>query len=472
MVYAQAPDTVWTRAYGAEHHEMGECIQSTTDGNFVIAGSNHSNIRGAADIYLVKIDPAGDTLWTQRYGTYDTEMGFSVVEKDDEGFFVIGNLYHYIGYVSRDVIFIQTDRYGNEIQTSYIIGSEDDFVQQIKKLSNGDYLVVGGTDSFGAGDYDLWLLYLDSTGDTVWTKTIGGANREWGFAVDVTPDGDYVIAGGKNNYETFGEDMFLVKTNNVGDIIWTRTFAGNESTDRAYDVKATSEGGCIAAGFAMTPSFPSRYAFIVKTDANGDTLWTKKIDAEYEAQAKSILIDQDGNYIIAGYREFYDPNHIDVYIICLNPNGDIVWTQSVNRGSWTEASSILETPNGDFIVTGYTKNYYNDDWETDLFIAKLSTEITGINDNTNTRLPEQVSPISNYPNPFNASTTIEYGLPDAGRVRIDVYDLLGRKVETLVEKEKQAGQHNAVWDALDHSSGVYFYRTEAGDFTKTSVSFP
>ncbi|UCC80245.1 MAG: T9SS type A sorting domain-containing protein [Candidatus Zixiibacteriota bacterium] len=73
----------------------------------------------------------------------------------------------------------------------------------------------------------------------------------------------------------------------------------------------------------------------------------------------------------------------------------------------------------------------------------------------------------NYPNPFNSSTTIEYGLPEAGCVRLDIYDLLGRKVETLVDEEKQAGRHKAVWDASEYSSGVYFYRIEARDFVDT-----
>jgi parallel beta-helix repeat protein len=85
----------------------------------------------------------------------------------------------------------------------------------------------------------------------------------------------------------------------------------------------------------------------------------------------------------------------------------------------------------------------------------------------NYKTPEQFSLSQNYPNPFNATTTIKYALPEAGQVRIDIYDLLGRKVETLVDEEKQAGQHQAVWDASRHSSGVYFYRIEAGDFAET-----
>jgi hypothetical protein len=90
----------------------------------------------------------------------------------------------------------------------------------------------------------------------------------------------------------------------------------------------------------------------------------------------------------------------------------------------------------------------------------------GIFDNMPT-LPDRFILLQNYPNPFNSATTIEYSLSEAGRVRIDIYDLLGRKVETLVDEEKQVGQHRVVWDASGHSSGIYFYRIEAGDYTET-----
>ncbi|UCC78990.1 MAG: T9SS type A sorting domain-containing protein [Candidatus Zixiibacteriota bacterium] len=92
--------------------------------------------------------------------------------------------------------------------------------------------------------------------------------------------------------------------------------------------------------------------------------------------------------------------------------------------------------------------------------------ITGIGD-APSPLPKKFLLLQNYPNPFNATTTVKYALADAGPVRIDIYDLLGRLVETLVDEEKQAGQHQAVWDASGYSSGIYFYRLEAGNFTQT-----
>jgi hypothetical protein len=100
------------------------------------------------------------------------------------------------------------------------------------------------------------------------------------------------------------------------------------------------------------------------------------------------------------------------------------------------------------------------------YLVEGDSATTGISDNIPSS-PYRFMLLQNYPNPFNASTTIEYGLPEAGRVRIDVYDLLGRKIETLFDEERQAGQHQVVWDALDHSSGIYFYRIEAGDYTET-----
>lgn len=99
-------------------------------------------------------------------------------------------------------------------------------------------------------------------------------------------------------------------------------------------------------------------------------------------------------------------------------------------------------------------------------LAIYNVQLTEISEN-HIPLPSSVKLNPNYPNPFNATTTVKYALPDAGPVKIEIYDLLGRMVETLVDEEKQAGRHQVVWDASGYSSGVYFYRIETGDFTDT-----
>jgi hypothetical protein len=463
---AQAPDTVWTRVYGDDHHEIGECIQQTQDDCFVIVGSNHSNSFGSYDVYLMKIDQNGDTLWTQHYGSSDTEMGTSIVETADGDFFIVGNYDEYMPYSPRDIYLIKTDANGNEDWSTLFGGPEDDFANQIKKLPSGDYIIVGGTESYGSGDYDVWLLYLNSFGDTVWTKTIGGANREWGFAIDYTSDGGFIIAGSKNYFDSNAEDVYLAKTDSAGNMIWTKSYE-YLSCDRAYDVKATPDGGCIAAGFALSPAPPMRDILVLKTDTNGDTIWTRRYGGDSDDDAHSVLITNAGNYVIAGFRQFDEPQQIDLYIMCLDVNGDTIWTKSLNRGPWTEANCIMQTENGGYIVTGETKNYYDHDWELDLYLAKLTPDVTNIDNDFDEVLPKSILLNQNYPNPFNEVTSISYNLPYQADVTLDIYDILGRKIARLIDTKQPAGYHLVIWDASHKSNGIYFYKIQAGNYMET-----
>jgi hypothetical protein len=458
-IYAQAPDTVWTKVYGGDHHELGECIRSTADGDYIIAGSNHTNSFGSYDVYLMKIDQAGDTLWTQHYGTIDTEMGAGVEETPDGSFIAVGNYDAYSPNSPRDIYLIKTDPEGNQLQSELLGGSGDDFASQIKKLPNGNYIIIGSYESSGSGNWDIWLLYLNSAGDTLWTKTIGDQNCQWGFSIDNTSEGDFIIGGSYNAMSVNGEDFYIVKVDGSGDTIWTKTYPSS-GTDRICDIQATPDGGCVAVGFLGSRSRPLWSIFVLRTDSNGDTLWTRRYGGEIESRAASVIINNESNYVIAGYKEYADPDLINAYILCLNPDGDSLWSKSLARGLWTEANSLIQTSDGGYILTGQTKNYYEEDWELDLYIARLTPEITAINSGIR---PQVVQLVYNYPNPFNTSTSIQYNLPHASAVTLDIYNILGRKVRTFYNGYQPAGSHSVIWDADDLSSGVYFYRLTAGE---------
>lgn len=90
------------------------------------------------------------------------------------------------------------------------------------------------------------------------------------------------------------------------------------------------------------------------------------------------------------------------------------------------------------------------------------TVIDGIHNN-----PRCMAALHNYPNPFNATTTIEFTIAETRHVTIEIYDLLGKRIETLIDRYMETGRHQVVWDASGYSSGVYFYRIEAGEFVET-----
>ena len=294
LLFSQAPDTVWTRAYGGWHHETGVALLSTSDGNFVIAGSNRTVSYGSYDYCLWKIDPNGDLIWMHHYGTGDTEMASSIVGTPDGGFLMVGDFDVYGPDTPSDIYIVKIDSLGIQTGSRYYGGDINDCGRQIKQLPDGNYIVIGYTESFGAGDYDFWLLCLNADGDTLWTRTIGSANREWANAIDVTSDGGLIIGGIKEGGAPGHENIYLVKTDMEGNTLWTKTY-GYEHNDRVYDIKQTPDGGYVAVGYiTLETPYIMRDIYLLKTDADGDTLWTGTYGGPWDDWAYSLDVTESG----------------------------------------------------------------------------------------------------------------------------------------------------------------------------------
>jgi len=144
-------------------------------------------------------------------------------------------------------------------------GTSDDRGYSIRQTSDSGYIAVGFSNSFG-GD-QVYLIKINASGDTLWTKTYGSAPSSCGYSVRQTSDGGYIISG------SFGGDVCLIKTDVYGDSFWTRIYGG-AGNDNGEFVQQTSDGGYIIAGY--TDSFgESLQVYLIKTNASGDTLWTK-----------------------------------------------------------------------------------------------------------------------------------------------------------------------------------------------------
>lgn len=171
---AQNPgDTLWTRTYGGTSGDFGHSIQQTTDGGYIVTGYLRSLGADGSDIWLLKTDANGDTLWTRTYGGGDNEHGFSVQQTADGGYIIAGNVYSFRTYRD-DVILVKTDAYGNSDWIRTYGGSENDYGYSVLQTLDGGYIVAGRTNSFGAGSNDFYVVKTRFNGSTQWERTFGG----------------------------------------------------------------------------------------------------------------------------------------------------------------------------------------------------------------------------------------------------------------------------------------------------------
>ncbi len=258
--YSQALDTVWTKVYGGSSAEYAYSIQQTTDGGYIIAGRTASFGAGSVDAYLLKTDEFGDTLWTNTFGGIGEDWGWSVQQTSDGGYIITGKTGTFgLGYY--DAWLIKTDPLGDSLWTKLFGGIGNDYgnyVQQSLVIPGDEGFIVGGeTTSSGAGLIAAWLIKTDLLGDTTWIKTYGGSGNDYVYCVEQTSDGGYISTGWTTSYSPNG-DVYLIRTNASGDSLWTKTYGGSES-DEGLSVKQTTDGGYIIAGW--TRSFEQRCFF-------------------------------------------------------------------------------------------------------------------------------------------------------------------------------------------------------------------
>jgi hypothetical protein len=257
----------FAKTYGGAADEWASSVQQTPDGGYIVAGWTGSFGAGG-DILLIKTDANGNIIWAKTYGGTDYEDAPSFQQTSDGGYILASYTYSF-GAVNRDILLIKADANGNVQWAKTYGGTGDDLVSSVQQTSDGGYIVAGYTTSFGASSFEIFLIKTDANGNIIWAKTYGGTYWDEASSVQQTLDGGYIVAGFTPSFGAGGWDIFLIKTDANGNIIWAKTYGG-ASYDYSHSVRQTSDGGYIVAGY--TYSFGVGYydIFLIKTDANGN----------------------------------------------------------------------------------------------------------------------------------------------------------------------------------------------------------
>ena len=458
------PDTLWTKVYGGIGYDWGYTVQQTSDSGFIIVGQSNSFTAGDIDLWLLKTDSNGDTLWTRTMGGNADDEGWYVLQTPDGGYIMSGHAESF-GPGDDDFWFIKTDPLGFVEWEKTYGGIEDNDDCVFRRTPDQGYILLGEIESPDTGNDDLWLIKTNNNGDTLWTKTIGDSLDDDVGSIEVTSDSGFILTLTFESDPTYDENIKLIKTDQYGDTIWTKNYGGDDDERvTPNSVRQTADGGYII--FASTQSIGAggEDIWMIKTDANGDSVWSKTHGGLNDDVSMCGLQTIDGGYIVLGRTSSYGGGGIDVWLIKTDSEGNILWTKTIGGPLYDIGLSVQQTFDGGYIITGATQSFASN--LVDLWLIRISTD-TSINLLTKDKsIITSFSLKQNYPNPFNPVTNIEFSIPKTESVTLKIYNLLGQEVTTLVSDKLTAGIYKYAWDASGFASGIYYYKIEAGKFMR------
>lgn len=343
------------KTFGGSFKDIGFCVKPTTDGGCIITGSHKLNLLDSSKVWLIKTDFNGTEEWNNTFGGLENDEGRSVSETADGGYIIIGTTESYgAGY--SDIYLIKTDITGNEIWSKTFGETESDYGRFVQQTSDGGFIITGYKGGINIGWWDLWLIKTDSLGNEEWNRTFGGSDIDYGEFVVQTSDSGYIITGVTRSYGAGNRDTWLIKTDSLGNELWSNTY-GTSSEEMGTSVKQTSDGGYIICGAAYNYTTEETKVLLLKVDTNGNESFYKVINGTGYDFAYDVSEITQGGFIITGASRIDGYSESDLLLAKTDELGNVEWYKSYGGSSDDEGQSLFECSDGGYIITGSTKSY-------------------------------------------------------------------------------------------------------------------
>ncbi|MGB9959717.1 MAG: hypothetical protein ACPLKQ_04265 [Candidatus Bathyarchaeales archaeon] len=323
----------WSKTYGGKYDDVAFAMVRTSDGGFALAGFTCSY--GAEDGagWLVKTDKYGNLEWNRVYGK-NAVFG-SLIQTSDGGYAILG-------ICCGKVWFLRTDAYGNMLwnRTYGVFGN----ARALVETSDGGFVIAGTLyyTNFSYARSDFWLFKTDAYGNVEWNRTYGGSGFNDARALVKTSDGGYAIAGYTDSFSRLF-DIWFVKTDAYGAMLWNRTYGEQERLEEAYALIETCDGGFALAGYTCASGDIMGGDFLlVKTDAYGNMEWNQIYKGKDDNCAYTLIETSDGGFALAGGSS---------WLVKTDAHGEMEWNRTYGNA---EYRALVETSDGGFVIAGTT----------------------------------------------------------------------------------------------------------------------
>jgi len=388
------------RNYGTTEDDIGRCVRQTSDGGYIISGYTKSSGASNYDAFVIRTDEWGDTLWTKTLGGPGYDVTYALTITSDNGYLVCGS-YLEAGQPQSDIWLIRLNEDGDTLWTKHNYSTFSAAAYSVQLLSSGGFIVTG-TREDAAGNGHMFILETDASGNQLWTEDYPFWANSGGNAVVVTNDDGFLICGYIDTYNpTWNRNLGMVKINNQGDTVWTRQFGG-QAMEMGWTACESASGGYLAAGYTTGYGNPSGDAYLVKTSDLGQLEWQQHFGKSGLDVIYDICNTDDLNYIATGISGEQGSEFQEAWLLKIDPSGDTIWTHSYGGLRKSYGYSVRQTSDAGYVFCGSTNASGNNIYDVMLVKTNPDGLITSIDSRSSKKAGLRI-----FPNPSDGNVTIE-----------------------------------------------------------------
>lgn len=340
----------WQRVIGGQEEDKAYGgIHQTPDGGFIVVGFTMANDYGSHVVWLLKLSSYGEIEWQKTYGTaYSLDFPYASNLTTDQGYIISGQTYSFGDNRVHPNIWLLKLYADGEIEWQRTFGGDniDESSDTIHQTEDGGYIFAGSTWSFGAGEGDFWIIKFDSFGDIEWQRTYGGEQTEYAHSIQPTSDNGYIVGGRTETFGAGGYDSWILKLSHYGDIEWQRAYGGTGDWENCAAIIEDNDGGYVFGGVTNSYGSGGRNLWIVKLDSFGEIVWQRTYGGHANEYSCSVRGSSENGYVFGGFTRSnaLGAGRIDLLVLKLSPEGTIGESCDIMGNSFAQVTETFVEP--------------------------------------------------------------------------------------------------------------------------------
>lgn len=359
---------IWQKPFGGSEDDRAYAVTATNDGGCAVAGQTRSMGNGKTDVLILKMDKEGTIEWKKVFGKERKDSAEAIVETSDGFIVAAGTSKSYNENGNYDIYVVKLDQKGKTIWQKTFGGVGKDYTRAMVRTDDGGVVIAGTTKSYGKGSYDFYVTRLNKDGNKVWSNTYGGEDLDSAYGIDATRDGGFIVVGETESYGAGNSDFYIVKLDKNGKEEWTQVY-GEKKADALYAVKELNDGYALA-GETRSYGSHKRDLNVMKIDKSGKLLFHKLFGLKNHEYARGIALTDKGDILVAGVTKSMGNGRADFYLLELDKkSGKLNWANVYGGKKNDIARGIAKVKDGGFVIAGESESFGEGGF--DFYILKL-----------------------------------------------------------------------------------------------------